>query len=80
MLAFGRANVPLVNQKNPERYLIDFTIVDRNFTPLLGLKTDQQMKLLTVQKQNILSLGEDMPCQDVKKPKFTKEAALTEFE
>ena len=39
----------LVNPKNMESYLIDFTIVDGSFAPLLGLATAQQMKLVVVQ-------------------------------
>ena len=44
-----------------ETYLIDFTNVDGNFAPLLGLETAQKMKLLVVQTrvQNILSIRED---------------------
>ena len=30
-------------------------------TPLLGLKTAQEMKLLTVRNENILSIEDDMP-------------------
>ena len=36
------------NPKNVESYLIDFTVVNGNFAPLLGLETAQQMKLLVV--------------------------------
>ena len=66
--AVGQAKIYLVNPKNMESYLIDFTIVDGNFAPLLGLKTTQKMKLLVVQTQNILSIREDiLPC-DAQKP------------
>jgi len=46
MLAVGKAKISLGNPKNMESYLIDFTIVDGNFAPLLGLQTAQNMKLL----------------------------------
>lgn len=39
MSAVGKAKISLVNPKNMESYLIDFTIVDGNFAPLLGLET-----------------------------------------
>ena len=39
MLAIGKAKISLVNPKNMESYLIDFTIVDGNFAPLLSLTT-----------------------------------------
>jgi len=37
--AVGKAKISPVNPKNMESYLIDFTIVDGNFAPLLGLET-----------------------------------------
>ena len=51
-----------------ESYLIDFTIVDGNFAPLLGLETAQQMKLLVVQTQNISSIREETAACDAEKP------------
>ena len=48
MSAIGWAKISLVNPKNMGSYLIDFTIVDGNFAPLLGLETAQQMKLVVV--------------------------------
>ena len=49
MSAIGKAKIFLVNPKNMESYLIDFTIVDGTFAPLLGLATAPQMKLVVVQ-------------------------------
>jgi len=46
MLAAGKAKISLGNPKNLESYLIDFTSVDGNFAPLLGLQTAQKMELL----------------------------------
>ena len=69
----------LVNPKNMESYLIDFTIVDGNFAPLLGLETAQQMKLLVVQTQNILSIREETAACDAEKPEFTKDAVMSEY-
>ena len=43
MSAVGQAKISLVNPENMESYLIDFTIVDGNFAPLLGLETAQKM-------------------------------------
>ena len=53
MSAVGTAKISLLNPKNMESYLIDFTTVDGNFAQLLGLETAQKMKLLVVQTQNI---------------------------
>ena len=79
MSAVGKAKISLVNPKNMESYLIDFTIVDGNFAPLLGLKTAQKMKLLVVQTQNILSIREDALSFDAEKPKFTRDTVMSEY-
>ena len=79
MSAVGKAKTPLVNPKNMESNLIDFTIVDGNFTPLLGLETAQQMKLLVVQTQNILLIREDTLSFDAEKPKFTRDTVMSEY-
>ena len=76
--AIGKAKISLVNPKNKESYLIDFTIVG-NFTPVLGLETAQQMKLLVVQSQNTLSVREDTSPSDAEKSKFTKDAEMSEY-
>ena len=60
-------------------YLIDFTNVDSNFAPLLGLETAQKMKLLVVQTHNILSIREDAFSCDAQKPKFTRDAMMSEY-
>ena len=62
-----------------ESYLIDFTILDGNFAPSLGLETAQMMKLLVVQTQNILSITEDTSSCDTQKPKFTKDTVMSEY-
>ena len=79
MSAVGKAKISLVNPKNLESYLIDFTIVDGNFAPLLGLETAQKMKLLVVQTQNILSIREDTLSCDAQKSKFTRGAVMSEY-
>ena len=79
MSAIGQAKLPLVNPKNRKSYLTDFTIVDGNFASLLGLETAQKMKLLVVQTQTILSIREDTSSTcDAQKPKFTRDAVMTE--
>ena len=66
-----------------ESYLIVFTIDDGNFAPLLGLEMKhddaQQMTLLVVQTQNILSIREYTSSCDAEKPKFTKDAVMSEY-
>ena len=79
MSAVGKAKISLVNPKNMESYLIDFTIVDGNFAPLLGLETAPKMKLLVVQTQNIFSIRENISSCDAQKPKFTRDAVMSEY-
>jgi len=79
MSAVGQAKIPLVNPKNRKSCLIDLTIVDGNFAPLLGLETAQKMKLLVVQTQNILSIREDTSSCDAQEPKFTRDAVMSEY-
>ena len=79
MSATGKAKIALVNPKNMESYLIDFTIVDGNFAPLLGLETAQKMKLLVVQTQNILSIRDGTLSCDAEKPTFTRDAVMSEY-
>ena len=62
-----------------ESYLINFTVVNGNFAPLLGLETAQQIKLLIVQTQNILSIREATLACDAEKPEFTKDAVMSEY-
>ena len=59
MAAVDKAKITLVKPKSMESYLIDFTIADGSFAPLLGLETAQKMKLLVVQTQNISAIRED---------------------
>ena len=79
MSTVGEAKISLVNPKNMETYLIDFTIVDGNFAPLLGLETAQMMKLLVVQTENILSIRDDISSCDTQKPKFTRDTVMSEY-
>ena len=62
-----------------ESYLIDFTLVDGNFAPLLGLETAQMMKQMVVQTQNILSIREDTSSCDTQKPTFTRDTVMSEY-
>ena len=79
MSAIGKAKISLVNPKNMGNYLIDFTFVDGNFAPLLGLETAQQMKLVVVQTRNILSVREDTWSCNAEKLEFTKDAVMSEY-
>ena len=79
MSAVGKAKISLVNPKNMENYMIDFTVVDGSFTLLLGLETALKMKLLVVQTQSTLSIREDTLSFDAEKPKFTRDTVMSEY-
>ncbi|KAK3730127.1 hypothetical protein QZH41_004833 [Actinostola sp. cb2023] len=62
-----------MNPKNSKSYQVDFTIVQGDYTPLLGLQTATQMKLLKVYSENILLVSQDNSIIQ------TKESCLKDF-
>ena len=66
MSVIGKAKISLVNPKEHGKLL-------------LGLETAQQMKLLVVQTQIILSIREDTMSCDAEKLKFTKDAVMSQY-
>lgn len=62
-------------QRRRHVYLIDFTIVDDNFSLLLGLV---KIKLFVVRTYNSLSVEDTSP-HKVEKPKFRKDAVMSEY-
>ena len=52
----GTCVVPVINPRNQKKYDVKFLIVENDeLTPLLGLKTTEEMKLLTIHKENFVS-------------------------
>ena len=49
----GMARIKLTNPKNSRKYSVEFVIVKDNFVPLIGLKAAEQMKLITVNHENV---------------------------
>ena len=54
----GVAKISLRNPKNKKKYGAEFAIIDEDYTPLLGSSAAQQMRLITVQQENILQVME----------------------
>ena len=48
----GNCRLILHNPKNKKKFLVEFLVVDRQLTPLIGAKAAQQMGLITVNIQN----------------------------
>ena len=50
----GKCTVRLLNPKNGHKYREEFVVVERGLTSLFGAKSIQQMKLITLRRENIL--------------------------
>ena len=48
----GSCRLILHNPKNKKKFSVEFLVVDRQLTPLIGAKAAQQMDLITVNTQN----------------------------
>ena len=49
----GIARIALQNLQNMKKYTAEFVVVNENLIPLIGAKTAQQMKLITVNVDNV---------------------------
>ena len=70
----GLCQLELCNTKNGNVYQVEFTALRQDCTPLLGSETTQEMDLIQVRFENILSL--DLSSED--KP-LTKESLIAKF-
>ena len=48
----GLCRLILHNPKNKNKFSVEFLVVDRHLTPLMGAKAAQQMGLITIKTQN----------------------------
>ena len=70
----GLCQLELCNTKNGKVYQVEFTVLKQDCTPLLGNETTQEMDLIQVRFENILSL--DLSSEV--KP-LTKESLIAKF-
>ena len=56
----GTCALKVVNPRNNEKFKVRFLIVNESLTPLLGLNATEKMKLLTIYKENFISVVEDV--------------------
>ena len=77
----GKKRVRVVNPKNGKKYSVEFVVVKGNCKPLLGLRASEQMNLISVINENILSVQTQASLQDKARdlPTLTKEHILKEF-
>lgn len=50
----------MVNPRNNAKYKVRLLIVKENLTPVLGLNATEKMGLLTVHKENVVSVLENL--------------------
>ena len=60
----GKKRVRIVNPKNSKKYSVEFVVIKGSSKPLLGLRASEQMKLISVIKQNILAVQVQEPVRD----------------
>ena len=72
----GKKRVQVVNPKNAKGYSVEFVIMKGRARSLLGAKASQQMKLLTVNPDNILAIDVDDQKPDTP---LTREQILQEY-
>ena len=80
----GKQRLSMQNPANKWKYSAEFVVVSGNCTPILGAAAIQHMKLITVNRENILEVRETQteqtpPCRDVLedfKDVFTGEGLL----
>ena len=55
--AIGVSKVSFRNAKNNKKYRAEFVIVDGDYTPIIGARAAQQMRLIVVNNENILQVN-----------------------
>ena len=56
----GTCALPVINPRNSTKYKVRFLVVKESLTPLLGLNATEKMGLLTVHKESIVSVVENL--------------------
>ena len=56
----GTCALPVINPRNNTKYNVRFSVVKESLTPLLGLNATEKMSLLTVHKENFVSVVENL--------------------
>ena len=79
MPVVGTSKVRFVNPKNNKSYRAEFVIVDGEFTPLLGARASQQLKLITVMKENISVVEESHDTVNTVSGSLNMQQIFTEY-
>ena len=59
----GKKRVQVVNPRNGRKYSVEFVVVKGKGKPLLGSRTNEQMQLISVVRQNIMAIQFEEPSQ-----------------
>ncbi|CAH3013853.1 unnamed protein product [Porites evermanni] len=59
----GKKRVQVVNPRNGRKYSVEFVVVKGIGKPLLGSRTNEQMQLISVVRQNIMPIQFEEPSQ-----------------
>lgn len=57
---FGTCALKVLNPRKNEKFKVRFFIATESLTPLLGLDATEKMKILTIHKQNVVNVVEDV--------------------
>lgn len=57
LASISKCQIVLRNPQNLKKYSVEFTVVKKNLTPLLGKCVNEQMKLITVYYDNIANVS-----------------------
>ena len=72
----GKKRVQVVNPRNGRKYSVEFLVVKGKGKPLPGLRASEQMQLISVIRQNIVTIQSEESSQS--KPPLTTETVLKE--
>jgi len=75
----GIARVVLRNPRNGKKYSVEFVVVKEKLTPLLGAKAVQQMKLITINKDNFESTTRHSSADESVNQLLTVEKIVEEY-
>ena len=74
----GKKRLTLKNPKNNKKYNVEFVIVKADVKPILGARAIQQMKLVTVNQENILNLNQIQSAKSAEEPNKNQRPDSTE--
>ena len=77
----GKVRLEVINPRNKRKYSVDFVVVSNPAVALIGALTSQEMKIISVNHENILAVDEAGPPAEaeLQRISWTKERVFKEF-